>query len=101
MKIFAFAWEEFFHQRHADSLRDPAFDLSFDQGWIDGPAHIVRGGDLEHLHRAKLDIDFNLGEVCPKSEHGVRYALAILIQRAGRRIESGFGRHHVSVVIER
>ena len=41
MQIFAFAGEELLHQRHADALGDAAFNLTFDQRWIDSAADIV------------------------------------------------------------
>src|SRR5690349_25132656 len=100
MQVLSLARKEFLHQRHTDSLRDAALDLSFDQSWVNGAAHIVRGSDLEHSYRPQFDINFDLGEVRAKSKHGVRYALTILIKRAGRRIESSFGSQNVSVSIE-
>src|SRR5215469_5777204 len=41
MQVLALSWEEFFHQRHAQSLRNSAFDLAFNERGIDGVSNVV------------------------------------------------------------
>ncbi len=78
-----------------------AFDLSFDERWIDGAADVVRGGDLQHAHRAQFGVDCNLRQVGAESINGIGIALAIFVERAGGRIESGLAGEHVAVLIQR
>ena len=101
MKILTLAGKEFFHQRHAQTLGSAAFDLSFNQRWIDGTADVMGGGDLQHLHSAQFRIDRNLRQVRSESEYGVGNALAIFIERAGGRIEGGLAGDHVAMLVER
>src|ERR1700687_5604323 len=53
VQILAFAGEELLHQCHAESLGNTALDLPFNQGRIDGPAHVVRGNDIQNAHRSE------------------------------------------------
>ena len=98
MQILALAGEEFFHQRHPQALRGAAFDLAFDQRWIDGAADVVRRGDLQYPHRAEFGIDRDLGQVRAKSKDRIGSALAVLIQRTGGRIESGLAGENVAIL---
>ena len=97
MQIFAFAGKKFFHQRHAQALRNAAFDLSFNQRGIDCAAHIVRRGDLQHAHRSQFDVDFDLRHVSAEAEDRVRTSLPIFVERTGRRIECRLAGDDVSV----
>ena len=54
VQVLGAAGDVLLHQRHADALRDAALDLAFDQQRVDRLADIVRGGDLDQLHRAEL-----------------------------------------------
>ena len=87
MQVLAFAGNEFLHQREAEPLRRTAFDLSLDQHGIDGSADVVRGDQPNQLHRAKLDIDLDLGQMRAEAIDGIRVALTVSIERSGRRIE--------------
>src|SRR6476661_6383596 len=100
VKVLTLAGKEFFHQRHAQSLGSAALDLPFDQGWIDGTAHVMGGGNLQDLHCAQFRIDRNLRQVRPESEYGVWNALTIFIERAGGRIEGGTAGDHVAMLVE-
>src|SRR5205807_614250 len=55
----------------------------------------------QHLHGSEFRIDRDLRQVRPKAEHGVRYTLAVFIERAGRRIERGFRGRNVSELVKR
>ena len=61
----------------------------------------MRSGDFQYPHRAQLGVDRDLRQMRPESEHGVRYALAVFVQRAGGWIEGGFAGEHIAVLIER
>ncbi len=98
MKILAFAGKKFFHQRHPQALGGAAFDLSFNQRGIDGPADVVRGGDLQHAHRAQFSIDSDLRQMRAESINRIGRALAIFVQRAGGRIESRLPGEHVAIL---
>src|ERR1700682_202602 len=41
MKVLAFAGKKLLHQRHPQALGGAAFDLSFNECWIDGPSDVV------------------------------------------------------------
>ena len=86
VQILGAAGDVFFHQRHADALRDAALDLALDQQRVDRAADIVRGGDLHQLHRAELHVDFELGDLRAPAIDGIGFALALLVQRQCRRI---------------
>ena len=75
VKVLAFAGKKFLHQRHPQSLRGAAFDLSFDKRWIDGAAHVVRRGDLQNPHCAQFRIDRNLRQVRAESDKQHRECL--------------------------
>ena len=77
-----------------------SFNLSFNQSWIDGPADVMRGGDLEHAHRAQFRIDGNLRQVGAESKNSIGRALAVLVERAGGRIERGLAGEHVAVFVQ-
>ena len=87
VQVLGAAGQIFLHQRQAQALGDAALDLAFDQGRIDGPADIVGGDDAQHLHRAELDIDLDLGDLRGEGVGRVGHALAVGIERRGRRIE--------------
>src|SRR6476661_8002042 len=76
VQVLALAGEEFFHERMAESLRGTAFNLAFDQCWIDGAAHVVSGCDLEDFDRAEFGVDFDFREVGAESVDRIRDALA-------------------------
>ena len=82
VEIFAFAGKEFFHQGHAQALRDAAFDLAFDESGIDGAADIVGGYDCENADGAEFDIDDSLPPVRAEAEDGVRITLAVFVERS-------------------
>src|SRR5581483_6738000 len=63
MKIFALPRKKFFHQRHAQSLRNAALDLTFNQSGIDRASDVMGGGHLQHTNRAQFNIDFDLRHV--------------------------------------
>ena len=67
---------------------------------IDGAADVVRGHDPAHLHGAKAEIDIHGGDLRGKTVGGVGNALALGVQRPGRRIEGadGFERDAVALV---
>src|SRR5438270_309423 len=101
VQILSFAGREFLHERHAQSLRDAAFNLTLNQCRIDGPSHIMSGCDPQHAHGSKFDIYLQLGQVHAEAIHSIRISLTILVERAGRRIERAFLRQDMAVPIER
>ncbi len=100
MQILALAREEFFHERHPQTLRDAALDLAFDQCWIDGAPDIVRRSHFEHAHCAKFDINFDLRHVRAEPEHRIWCSLPVLIQWRDRGIESGLASDDISVSVK-
>ena len=46
VEIFAFAGKKFFHEGHAESLRNAAFNLAFDESGINGAADVMGGGNF-------------------------------------------------------
>src|SRR6516225_1093179 len=100
MQILPFARREFFHERHAQSLCGSAFDLTLNQGGIDGSSDIMGGRNPQHAHSSELDIDLHLGKVCAETIHGIWISLTILVERAGRRIERDFLRQDVPVLVQ-
>ena len=86
VQILGAAGNVFLHQRHADALRDAALDLAFGKQRVDRLADIVRGGDLDQLHRAELHVDLELGDLRAIAVDGVGLALALGVERRGRRI---------------
>src|ERR1700730_19273034 len=97
MQVLAFAGEEFLHQRHAESLGDTALDLPLNQSGINGAAYIVCGDDLQNAHRPELDINSNFRHVSAESVHRIWNALAVLVEWAGRGIESLLGSQPVPI----
>src|ERR1700675_1913936 len=97
MQVLAFAGKEFLHQGHAESLSNAAFDLAFNQSWIDGAANIVRGYNLQNAHRAEFDIYRNFSKVRAESVDRVWNSLPVFIKRTSWRIECLFGGKHVTV----
>ena len=57
------------------------------EGRIDGAADVVRRMDVQQRHRAELDVDLDLGDLRREAVGRVRHALAVGIERHGRRIE--------------
>ena len=77
MQVLGAAGDVFLHQRHADALRDAAFDLAFDEQRVDRLADIMGGGDLEQLDRAEADVDLELGDLRAEAVDGIGLALAL------------------------
>ena len=90
---------ELFHQRHAQSLRDAAFDLALDQHGIDGAPDIMRGGDLQNFDLAQFDVDLDLGQMRAEAIDRIRIALAVLVERRRRRIEGLLRRDHIAMIV--
>ena len=84
-----------------ETLRDAAFDLSFDQRGIDGASHIMRRSNFQHADGAEFHVDFNLRHVRAESVNRVGSSLPVFVERAGRRIEGRFAGHHVAMLVER
>ena len=93
--------KEFFHQGHAQTLRDAAFDLSFDQRGIDRAPDVMRRRHFQHAHRSQFHIDFDLRHVRAKAVDRVWRTLPVFIERSDRRIECLFAGDDISVLIER
>ena len=87
VQVVGAAVDVFLHQRHADALGDAAVHLAFDQGRVDRPADVVRRVDVQQRHRAELDIDLELGDLRREAVGRVRHALAVGVERHGRRVE--------------
>ena len=87
VQVLGAAGEVFLHQRQAEALGDAALDLALDQGRVDRLADVVGGDHAQHLHRAELDIDLDLGDLRGEGIGRVGHALAVGIERRGRRIE--------------
>jgi len=101
MKILTLAGKEFLHQRHPQPLRCAAFDLPFNQSWINGAANIMRGGYFQYTDGAQFRINGNLHQVRPKSKDSIWNALPIFIQRTGGGVERCVSSDHVAVLVER
>ena len=99
VQILGAAGDVFLHQRHADALRDAALDLAFDQQRVDRLADIVRGGDLDQLHRAELQVDLEFGDLRAIAIDGVGLALALGVERQRRRIVGFLGAEDEAVGI--
>ena len=69
------------HQREPEPLGDPALDLPLHRDRVDGPADVLRGGDLDHPHQPELDIDVDHGAVRRERKRQVSIALAVLVER--------------------
>ena len=87
VQVLGAAREIFLHQRQAQPLGDAAFDLALDQGRVDRLADVVGGHHAQHLHRAQLDIDLDDGDLGGEGIGRIGNALAVGIERRGRRIE--------------
>ena len=87
VQVVGAAVDVLLHQRHADALGDAAVDLAFDLGRVDRPADVVRGVDVQQRHRAELEVDLDLGDLRREAVGRVRHALAVGVERHGRRIE--------------
>src|ERR1700730_6723313 len=101
MQVLAFAGKEFLHQGHAESLSNAAFDLAFNQSWIDGAANIVRSNNFQNAHCAELNIHRNFRQVRAESVDRVWNSLPVFIEWSSWRIECLFGGEHVAVAVQR
>src|ERR1044071_5622401 len=101
MQIFAFAGEEFFHERHTESLRYTTCDLSFDESGIDGATYIVGGSYFEDAHGSEFHVDFNLSHVRAEAVNCVGIALAIFVEGSDRGIERCLDGDHIPVLVGR
>src|SRR5436190_5864769 len=101
VQILSFAGREFLHERHAESLGGAAFDLAFNQSGIDRSSDIMSCRNPEHAHGSEFDIHLHLGQMRAEAVHGIWIPLTILVERAGRRIERGFLRQDIPVLVER
>ena len=86
VQVLGTAGDEFLDQRQAQALGDAAVDLPFHQGRVDGPADVVGGHDRGYFAGAEADVDLHLGHLRGKAVRGVGDALAVLVERRGRRI---------------
>ena len=100
VQILGAAGDVFLHQRHADALRDAALDLALDQQRVDRLADIMRGGDLDQLHRAELEVDLELGDLRAVAVDGIGLALALGVERQRRRIVGLLGAEDEAVGID-
>src|ERR1700730_19400770 len=80
VKVLAFPGEEFLHERHPQTLRGAAFDLSLDEGRIDGTPDVGTGGDLQHADCAQFCIEGDLRHMRAKSEDGIGGALTVFVE---------------------
>ena len=101
VQVLGAAGDVFLHQRQADALRGAAVDLALDLLRIDRLADVVRGGDLQHLHGAEVEIDLHQRDLGREAVAGVRHALPVRIERRGRRIEAAVAGQHVAVIVGR
>ena len=101
MKVVGTARDILFHQRHAQALRDAAVNLAFNLGGIDRATDIVRRVHVQDPGGAQRLIDFDLGDLRREAIGGVGCALAIGIERRGRRIEVAFADGDIAVCIGR
>ena len=99
VEVLALAGDELLHQRHADALGDTALDLALDQHRIDGAAHIMGGGDRQHLHSSQAKIDLDFSEMGAIAIDGVGHTLAVGVERAGGRIEGLFGAFDIAEAV--
>ena len=97
VQVLGAAGEVFLHQRQADALGDAAFDLAFGEGGVDGAAEVVGGGELEELDRAEGGVDGELGDLGAVAVDGVGGALAVGVERRGRRVVAFLGGEDVAV----
>ena len=74
------------HQRQADPLRDAAMDLPLDQRRVDASADIVGRDDAQDLYRAEHEIHVDLRDLGGEAIGRIRDALAVLVERRGRRV---------------
>ena len=61
----------------------------------------MRGGDLQHAHRAQFGVYRNLRQMGAESINSIRLALAIFVQRAGGWIKSCFSSQHIAIFVQR
>ena len=101
MQIFGAAWLVIFHQSHANSLRDTAFNLAFDKQGVNRPPNIMRCCDLIKAHSAKRHINRQFNYLRTIAKHRVRNTLPLFIKRTGWRIIGFFGHKHIAIVIHR
>ncbi len=97
MQVVGAAVDVFLHQRHPDALRDAAVDLAFDLRRVDRAADVVRRMDVQQLHGAELEIDLDLGDLRREAVGRVRHALAVGIERHGRRVEVAAAGEEIAV----
>ena len=86
VQIVGLARNVFFHQRHAQPLRDAAVNLPFDLLGIDRLANIVGGDDTQHFRDAQFHIDFDQRDLRAEAVGRVGDALAVFVEFRGRRI---------------
>ena len=78
------------HHRQAEALGDAALDLALDGLRVQCLAHILRGGDLHHLHQAELGVHVDHRPVGGERVLHVGLALAGLrVQRMGGPVPPG------------
>jgi hypothetical protein len=99
VQVVGAAVDVLLHQRHPDALRDAAVDLAFDLRRVDRATDVVRGMDVQQPHGAELEIDFDLGDLRGEAVGRVRHALAIGIERHGRRVEMAAAGEEVAVLV--
>ena len=75
------------HEGEPDALRDPALDLSFDEGRVDGGPHVVGGDDAPRRHGAELQVDLHAGNLGGEAVGRVRDPLTVLVERGAGRVE--------------
>ena len=99
MQVLGAAGDELLHQREAEALGDAAVDLALHQRRVDGAADVVGGDDPAHLHGAEVEIDVDGGDLRGEAVGGVGHALALGVERRGRRIEGADGFEHDAVAL--
>ncbi len=91
VQVFRAAGNELLHQRHAEALRDAALHLALDQQRVDRLADIMRGDELQRPDIAEASVDLDDRQMRGIAELGIGFALAVGVERPGRRIV-GFDR---------
>src|SRR5229473_5636946 len=75
---------ELLHDREAEALGDPAFELADHGHGVDGLPDVLRRRDLDDLHQAGLDVDINGRAVRREEEGHVSVVLRGRVARLGR-----------------
>ena len=65
-----------------------------------GLADVVRGHDAQHLHRAELEVDLDHRDLRGEGVGRIGDALAVGIERRGRRIEGALAHQTAAAVGE-